>query len=85
MQLLTILLQAADIAVDGMPWQRLFDLALSLGILGVIAKVLWGRQKQLEDRLTSYIEQDRKEMLEVIKHNTAAFNKLNDNIDRLTP
>lgn len=82
MQLLTILLDAAPID-NGMPWQRLFDLALSLGILGVIAKVLWGRQKQLEDKLTSYIEEDRKEMLEVIKDNTAAFNKLNDKLDKI--
>lgn len=83
MQLLTILLDTTAAVNDGMPWQRLFDLALSLGILGVIAKVLWGRQKTLEDKLTSYIEEDRKEMLEVIKDNTAAFNKLNDKLDKI--
>lgn len=82
MQLLDILLQS-DVVSSAFPFQRLFDLALSLGILGVIAKVLWSRQKQMEDRMTKYIDEDRKEMLEVIKDNTAAFNKLNEKLDKI--
>ena len=80
MMILNILLQASN---ETIPWQRLFDGGLTLGILGIVAKVLWSKVKTLEDRQAKYIEEDRKEMLEVIKDNTKAFNRLNDNLERL--
>lgn len=77
MQLLNILLQATSTVTESsFSFQRLVDAGLSLGILAIIAKVLWSRQKQMEDRLNKYLEEDRKEMMEVIQNNTKAFEQV---------
>lgn len=61
-------------------WERLLDSAISLSILAIITKVLWERLKRVEDKMDKYLEEDRKEMLEVIKDNTRAFEKLTDKL-----
>jgi hypothetical protein len=84
--MLSILLQineAVSAAASTNLWQRIADQALSLAILGVIAWVLWKRQRDLEDKLTKYLEEDRKAMLDVIQNNTSAMQKLNEHFDNL--
>jgi len=84
--MLTILFQiseAVSAAATGNIWQRIADQALSLAILGIIAWVLWKRQKDLEDKLTRYLEEDRKAMMDVIQNNTNAMQKLNEHFDSL--
>lgn len=80
--MLSILLQIGE-AITTNIWQRIADQALSLAILGIIAWVLWKRQRDLEDKLTKYLEEDRKAMLDVIQNNTNAMHKLNEHFDNL--
>ena len=82
--LYTIMLQAAGAASDPLTvWQLLADKGLTLAILGVIAWVLWRRQKDLEDRLTNYLNEDRKNMLSVIENNTHVMERNNDLVENL--
>ena len=67
----TLLLQAADAASPLL--NGLLDKGLTLGVLGVISYNLWQRQKQQDEKLDKYINEDRSEMLEAIKNNTAAL------------
>ncbi len=80
--MLNILLQIGE-TLSANIWQRLADQAISLAILGIIAWVLWKRQRDLEDKLTRYLEEDRKAMLDVIQNNTNAMQKLNEHFDNL--
>lgn len=80
MQLLTILLQAAG---EQIGLQRLIDAGLSLGILAIITSVLWRKLKNMEDRMNKYLDEDRKEMIEVIENNTRAFDKLSNHLDKI--
>lgn len=61
---------------------KLVDVGLSLAILGVVSKVLWGKIKELEARQTKYIDEDRKEMIDVIKDNTEAFRGLKSHLEK---
>lgn len=72
-----ILLQIAEPGL----LQRIADQSLTLALLAVIASILWKRQKELEDKLTRYMDADRKTMMDVIQKNTAAFEKVNDHLD----
>lgn len=80
--MLSILFQISEVVTSNV-WQRIADQALSLAILGIISWLLWKRQKDLEDKLTQYLNDDRKSMLDVIQNNTNVMQKLNEHFDNL--
>lgn len=85
MTLLSILLNILLLTVDANAspvMDKLVDVGLSLAILGVVSKVLWGKIKELEARQTKYIDEDRKEMIGVIKENTEAFRSLKSHLEK---
>lgn len=75
--MLSILLQVVDAGI----WQRIADQGLTLGLLAFVSSVLWKRLKEVEERQTKYMEEDRKAMIDVISKNTAAFEKVNEHLD----
>ena len=65
------------------------DSLMQYGVLGLFAvillfvvSVLWKRMNKLEDTLTSYLKEDRKEMMNVIANNTKAFERFEDIMER---
>ncbi len=60
---------------SSVPWERFFDVGLSLGILALISKVLWSKLTKLEERMDNYLKEDRDKMLETISKNTDALNE----------
>lgn len=51
----------------------LIDKGLTLGVLAVISYNLWKRQQKQDEKLDKYINEDRAEMLEIIKNNTTVL------------
>lgn len=66
----------------GTIWERVGDQLFSILILFVVAWLLWKRQREMEDRLNKYLEQDREKMLEVISNNTKVMERLEDLLDK---
>lgn len=62
--------------------QKLFDQALSLGILAIISYVFWRELKSVKSELKAYMEQDRKIMIDVIERNTRCMERLEDHLDK---
>lgn len=64
---------------------KLLDAGMTLVILGIAVKVLWGKIKELESRLAKYIDEDRKEMIDTINNNTDAFKSLKEHLEKIKP
>lgn len=79
MQLITILLQA-DVTSPTI-LTRIFDSAISLGILAVIAKVLWGKVTKVENKMETYMQEDRATMYKVIDRNTKVMERLEEHLE----
>lgn len=58
------------------------DQLLTIGLLFLVAYILWKRLSHVEDKLGKYLDEDRKEMLNVIKENSDAMKELKDAIIR---
>ena len=73
--LLSILLQ-----VDPGPTflTRLGDQAFTIVILATISWLLWQRITKVQDRMDTYLSEDRKEMGEVIKNNSNLMSASNE-------
>jgi hypothetical protein len=61
-------------------WEKAADQLFSILLLGVLAYTLWRKLTAVEDKMTKYLEDDRKQMMEVIENNTRAFERLYDKI-----
>jgi hypothetical protein len=61
--LLSILLQVEPTATF---WQRIGDQAFTVVLLATISWLLWQRITKVQDRMDSYLNEDRKQMSEVI-------------------
>jgi hypothetical protein len=72
------LLQIQDIPPSF--WERASDQMFSILLLLVVAYALWKKQNTQEEKMTKYLEDDRKQMMEVIENNTRAFERLYDKI-----
>lgn len=87
MHLLTILLQA-EVASELLS-NRLGDQLFSIVLLVVFAVWMIRRQndekaerQKLQDKLEKYMEEDRKQMMDVIQNNTRVMERLEDHLDR---
>ncbi|SMO48092.1 hypothetical protein [Solitalea koreensis] len=72
-----ILLQITEVVPTGIV-ERLGDQFFSISILLVVAYLFWKQQGKLSEKMEKYIEEDRKQMLDVIEKNTKAFERLDD-------
>lgn len=63
-------------------FQRAADQLLTIGLLFIVAFVLWKRLNHVEDKLSKYLDEDRKEMINVIKDNSDAMKDLKEAINR---
>lgn len=70
-------------------WQRLADQGLVLLVLAIAVTILWRKQEKnekdskserekMQTKIDKYIEEDREKMLDVIEHNTHAFEELRE-------
>jgi len=75
-----ILLQA-QLPPSIMDW--LIGQAPTVTILGIVAYFLWKRLSEVETKLTTYLEDDRGKMMEVIEKNTRAFERLEQKLPQL--
>lgn len=69
--------------------ERLADQAFSVGLL--IAAVLWMVKRQneermerqkLQDKFDQYMENDRRQLMDVIQNNTRVMERIEDHLDR---
>lgn len=84
---LTILMQAE--AATELLSNRLGDQLFSIVLLVVFAVWMIRRQndekaerQKLQDKLEKYMEEDRKQMMDVIQNNTRVMERLEDHLDR---
>lgn len=84
MLLQTILLQATEAATAASAslTERLTDQAFSIVLLVGFAVFMLRRQKQLEDKMDKYQEEDRQEMRQVIETNTRALERVADMLEK---
>lgn len=77
MKYLTILLQAVP-TVDPSTnlWTRVGDQLFTIVLLVTISYLLWQRITKVQDRLDNYLNEDRKEMQEVINNNTEVMKEV---------
>ena len=75
-----LLLQAQDILPPTF-WEKAADQLFSILVLAVVAYLVWRKLTAVEDKMTKYLGEDRKEMMEVISNNTRAFERLYDKIN----
>ena len=59
-------------------WEKAADQVFSIILLLILAYTLWRKLTALEDKMSNYLEEDRKKMLGVIENNTRAFERLYD-------
>jgi hypothetical protein len=55
---------------------RLGDQLFSIALLVTVTYVLWNKITKLQDKMDSYLDADRKVMMEVIAKNTEVIEKL---------
>lgn len=79
--LFAILLQISA-AADQTFWERVADQAFSIMLLVAVATVLYNQHRKLETRLIKYMDDDRKQMLDVIDRNTRVMEKLEEHLER---
>lgn len=58
--------------------EKLGDQLFSIIILAVMAYLFWKQQNKTQEKMEKYIEEDRKQMQDVIEKNTKAFERLDD-------
>lgn len=75
----------ATVLLQDLPaiWQQLADKGLIVVLLGVAVYVLWKRDSAMNNKMNKYLDEDRKEMLQVITNNTKAFQDLNHTMQDL--
>lgn len=61
-------------------FQRAADQLLTIGLLFIVSFVLWKRLNHVEDKLSKYLDEDRKEMIKVISDNSEAMKDLKEAI-----
>lgn len=74
-----LLLQAQDMLPPTF-WEKAADQMFSILLLAVFAYLVWRKLSASEEKMTKYLEEDRKKMMEVIENNTRAFERLYDKI-----
>ncbi|MFN4249273.1 MAG: hypothetical protein ACK4EY_16215 [Flavipsychrobacter sp.] len=67
---------------DATFWGRVGDQAFSIVLLVVFAVFMLRRQKQLEDKMAKYQEDDRTKMMEIIQNNTRVMERIEDHLDK---
>lgn len=80
--MLNLILQVTD-PVPGV-WSQLIDKGLTIAILAVAVYVLWKRDNATNEKINNYLNEDRKEMLDVIKNNTEAFKDLTESMKEIS-
>lgn len=82
----TLLLQSmpplSGSAVDATFWGRVGDQAFSIVLLVVFAVFMLRRQKQLEDKMAKYQEEDRAKMMDIIQNNTRVMERIENHLDK---
>ena len=64
-------------------WAKLADNGLSFVFLAIAVVILWKRDSAMSERMEKYLGEDRKQMIDVISHNTAAFEDLKDTLKEI--
>ena len=73
MQLLDILLQVDPTSTF---WTRIGDQLFTIVLLATLSYMLWQRITKVQDRMDTYLSEDRKEMGDVIKNNTEVMKEV---------
>lgn len=64
-------------------WTSLADKGLIVLILALAVYVLWKRDSAMNEKMNKYLDEDRKEMLQVINNNTKAFEDLKETMHEI--
>jgi hypothetical protein len=65
-----LLISLLQIEPSATLWTRLGDQLFTIVLLVTIAYILWQRITKVQDKLDTYLNEDRAQMLEVIQNNT---------------
>lgn len=63
-------------------WSRAADQAFSIILLLAAAGLLWNQYRKLEYRMNKYMDEDRKQMMDIIQNNTRVMERIEGRLEK---